>query len=141
MLEYDRIDISGGIDVKKTNPWKECDICHYCYFKDIGFKYEPYLCNRCHGLMQKAMNFVDVTFVFIKGSDYRIYFWYMSKDDWINIMKNSNLNEKSVSLKFFFIIYKNEWNNLVSKKQRNNVKKSKRLLSKQKRSIKRKSKK
>ena len=55
MLEYDRIDISVGIDVNKTNASKECDICHYCYFKDIGFKYEPYLCNGCHDLTQKAM--------------------------------------------------------------------------------------
>ena len=29
MLEYDRIDISEGIDVYKTNSSKECDICHY----------------------------------------------------------------------------------------------------------------
>ena len=56
MLEYERIDISEGIDVNKTNLSKECDICHYWYFKDIGFKYEPYLCNGCHDLMQKAMN-------------------------------------------------------------------------------------
>ena len=37
MLEYDRIDISEEIDVNKTNLWKECDICRYWYFKDIGF--------------------------------------------------------------------------------------------------------
>ena len=55
MLEYDRIDISEGIDVNKTNASKECDICHYWYFKDIGFKYEPYLCNGCHDLTQNAM--------------------------------------------------------------------------------------
>ena len=48
--------------------------------------------------MQKAMNFNDVAIVSIKGRDYRIYFWYMSKYDAINIMKNSNLNEKSGSL-------------------------------------------
>ena len=29
MLEYDRIDISEGVDVNKTNLSKECDICHY----------------------------------------------------------------------------------------------------------------
>ena len=60
MLEYDRIDISEGIDVNKTNASKECDLCHYLYFKDIGFKYEPYLCNGCHDLMQKAKNFNDI---------------------------------------------------------------------------------
>ena len=45
MLEYDRIDISEDIDVHKTSLLKECNICHYWYFKDIGFKYERYLCN------------------------------------------------------------------------------------------------
>ena len=45
--------------------------------------------------MQKAMNFNDVAIASIKGSDYRIHLWYMSKNDAINIMKNSNLNQKS----------------------------------------------
>ena len=53
MLEYDRIDISEGTDIEKTNASKECKICHCWYFKNIGFKYEPYLCNGCHGLMKK----------------------------------------------------------------------------------------
>ena len=53
MLEYDRIDISKGIDINTTKTSKECEICHYWYFLDKGFKYEPYLCNSCHHLMQK----------------------------------------------------------------------------------------
>ena len=53
MLEYDRIDISERIDVNKTSLSKECDIFRYWYFKDVGFKYENYLCNGCHDLMQK----------------------------------------------------------------------------------------
>ena len=56
MLEYDRINSSEGIDVNKTNLAKECDICHYWYFKGIAFKYESYLCNGCHDLMQKAVS-------------------------------------------------------------------------------------
>ena len=94
MLEYDRIDISEGIDVNKTNLSKECDICHYCYFKDIGFKYEPYLCNGCHDLMQKPMSFNNVAIVYVRGYAYRIHFWYMSKDDASNIMNGSNLVNK-----------------------------------------------
>ena len=66
MLEYDRIDISEGIDVNKTSLSKECDICHYCYFKNIGFKYESFLCNGCHNLMQKAMSFNNVAIVYVK---------------------------------------------------------------------------
>ena len=91
MLEYDRIDISEGTEVNKTIASKECDICHYWYFKDIGFKYEPYLCNACHDLMQKAMSFNDVAIVYVKGKAYKIHFWYMSKDDAISIINNSNL--------------------------------------------------
>ena len=56
MLEYDRINSSEGIDVNKTNLAKEYDICHYWYFKGIAFKYESYLCNGCHDLMQKAVS-------------------------------------------------------------------------------------
>ena len=40
------------------------------------------------------MNYNDIAIVSIKGNYYRIHFWYMSKDDAINIMKNANLNEK-----------------------------------------------
>ena len=44
------------------------------------------------------MNFYDVAIVPIKGNDYRIDFWYMSKDDAISIMNNSSLNKKAGSL-------------------------------------------
>ena len=74
MLEYGRIDISEGIDVNKTNLSKECDIYHYWYFKDIGFKYEPYLCNDCYDLMQQAMSFKNIAIVYVKGNAYRINF-------------------------------------------------------------------
>ena len=74
---------------------KECDICRYWYFRNIGFKYEPYLCHGCHDLMQKGMSFNIVAIVHVKGSAYRIHFWYMRKDDAINIMNGSNLDDKS----------------------------------------------
>ena len=94
ILEYDITDISEGIDVNKTNPSNKCDIFHYWYFKDIGFRYEPYLCNGCHDLMQKAMGFNDVAIVYVKGSVYRIHFEYMSKDNATSIISNSNFVDK-----------------------------------------------
>ena len=106
MLECDRIDISEGIDVNKINASKECDICHYWYFKDIDFKYEPYLWNGCHDLMQKAMSFNNVAIIYVKGSAYRIHFWYMSKDDAIRMINNSNLIYKKRRFIHFFIICK-----------------------------------
>ena len=47
------------------------------------------------------MNCNDVVIVHVKGSDYRIHFWYMSKDDAINIMNNSNLNKKKGCYQIF----------------------------------------
>ena len=94
MLEYDRIDVSEEIDVNKTNLLKECDICHYWYFKNVGFRYESYLCNGCHHLMQRAINFQNVAIVNVKGNAHRIHFWYMNIDDAINIINDSNLVDK-----------------------------------------------
>ena len=67
MLEYDRIDVSEGIDINKTNASRECHICHYWYLLDKGFKYEPYLCNSCPNLMQKVTNF-NVAIASVKGN-------------------------------------------------------------------------
>ena len=44
--------------------------------------------------MQKAMSFNNIAIVYVKGSAYRIHFWYMSKDDTINIINNSNIVDK-----------------------------------------------
>ena len=79
MLEYDRIDISEGIDVNKTSLLKECDICHYWNFKDIGFKYEPYLCNGCHDLMKKLWVLIISTLFMLKEVLTELTFWIWAK--------------------------------------------------------------
>ena len=67
------------------------------------------------------MNFNNIAYVYVKGSAYRIHFWYMSKDDAINIMNGSNLVDKRGVLLYI----KNEWEclfNLLSKKPRHDTK-------------------
>ena len=56
--------------------------------------------------MQKAMNFNDVAIVSVKGNDYRIHFWYMSKNDAISVMHSSNLSKKTGILYFFLNMHK-----------------------------------
>ena len=41
------------------------------------------------------MNFNDVDIASIKGDNYRIHFWYMSKNDAIALVTNSNLKDKN----------------------------------------------
>ena len=60
-----------------------------------------HICNDCHDLMQKTMNFNYIAIVSVKGNDYRIYFWYMNKNDVISIIKDSDLNGKSGLLYIF----------------------------------------
>ena len=78
--------------------------------------------------MQKAIHFNDIAIVSIKESNYRTHFWYMGKDDAINIMNNSNLNEKSRLLYKFLLYIKMSKKILLSKKQRNNTKQSQNIL-------------
>ena len=40
------------------------------------------------------MSFNNVAIIYVKGNAYRDYFWYMSKNDAINIMNGSNLIDK-----------------------------------------------
>ena len=45
MLEYDRIDLSEGIDVNKINSLRDCIICHHWYFLEINFRFDSNVCN------------------------------------------------------------------------------------------------
>ena len=98
MLYFDRIDVSEGIDVNKTSALKECDICHYWYFLNHSFNYQPNVCNRCHDLLMMSMNLRDIAILNIKGSDYRCIISLISKDEAIKLMQKADLTEKSGTL-------------------------------------------
>ena len=75
----DRIDISEGIDVDKTDRSKECMFCHYWYFLNKNFKYGPYLCDGCYDIVQKSTDFKNITIVHVRKNAYRVHFPYMNK--------------------------------------------------------------
>ena len=82
MLCYDRIDIFQEIDLNKTNESYICVIiCNYYYFLKVNFRFQPKLIDSCHNLMQWTIRFNDFTIVYVKESDLKIHFWYMSKDE------------------------------------------------------------
>ena len=98
MLEYEKIDISEGIDVDKTNKSKECMLCHYWSFSDKNFSYGPYLYDGCYNIMQKSNNFRNIAIFHIKKSACRIYVLYMSKREAKLLMTTSNLIDKKIVL-------------------------------------------
>ena len=71
-------------------------ICHYWYFKDIGFKYQPYVFNNFHDLSMVVPDLKDLMILKIKVVDYRCYVFNMSKKDAIKLLNNSNLDNKGV---------------------------------------------
>ena len=54
MIYYDKTDISDGIDVNNTSTSRDCVICHYWYFLDKRFKFQPTVCNGCHDLLMMS---------------------------------------------------------------------------------------
>ena len=96
MLQYERIDISQGIDFDKTNKTVECMICHYWYFKDIGFKYQPYVCNGCCDFSMIVQNLDDFLILRVKSVDYRCCVVNMNKKYVISLLNNSELDNKGV---------------------------------------------
>ena len=60
MLRYQKIDVSKGIDVNKTSASKECELCCYWFFKDIRFKFEEHVCNKCHDLLTIVYSLKDI---------------------------------------------------------------------------------
>ena len=71
-------------------------ICHYWYFKDIGYKYEPHVCNGCHYLLMMVYDLNDFMILNMKGIDYRCYVFNMSKNDTMPLLNNSLLDNKGV---------------------------------------------
>ena len=97
MLYFNIIDVSVGTYVKKTNKWKELDICHYWYFLNKGFKLQPNVCNRCYNLLIRSMNLSDIAILNVKGSDYCCIISGISKSEAKNL-QNTDLTEKSRTL-------------------------------------------
>ena len=96
MLQYERIDISGGVDPNKSDKSKESIVCHYWYFKDIGYKYEPHVCNKCHDLLMVVYDLKHFMILNIKDVNYRCYVFNMSENDAIKLLNNSVLDNKGV---------------------------------------------
>ena len=69
MLHFERIDAFAGIDFSKTSVSKECDICHYWYFLNKGFKFQPYVCNKRHDLLMMSVNLSDIAILNTKNVD------------------------------------------------------------------------
>ena len=54
MLCYVRFDVYDGIDVNRASKSKECAVCHFWYFLDKRFRFQPDVCNGCHDVLMMS---------------------------------------------------------------------------------------
>ena len=95
MLEYDRIDNSEGIDSTHNKlVSKECWLCHFWLFIDKNFNFDERLCDGCYDMSVKAVSMNNLAIVYVDDKVYRINFNFMTKDEAINLIKNSVIMDK-----------------------------------------------
>ena len=73
------IDKSKFIDFNKSQGSKKCMICDFFYFSD-GFRYQPFVCNGCHGFNMTVQKLSDFFILTIKKIDYRVYIVELIKE-------------------------------------------------------------
>ena len=79
MIRYQKTDVSEGIGVNKTSASKECELCHYWFLKDIGFKFEEHVFNKCHDLLRMAYSLKNMAILSAKGVTFRCILMDISK--------------------------------------------------------------
>ena len=96
MLQYKKIDVPEKIDVNKTSASKECELCHYWFFKDIGFNFEEHVCNKCHDLLTMAHSLKDIAILSVKGASFRCILMGISKNEALKRLINSITYDRGV---------------------------------------------
>ena len=96
MLWYEGIDVSERIDINKTDASKECELCHYCFFKDVGFKFEEHVCNKCHDLLTMAHSLKNIAILSAKGATFRCLLIRISKNRVLKRLNNSVTYDRGV---------------------------------------------
>ena len=89
-----KIDVSEEIDVKKTSLSKYCELCHYWYFKDVGYRFEPHVCNKCHDVLVTAYELKNIAVLSVGGADFRCIFWGIRREEAVNMLNNFVLENK-----------------------------------------------
>ena len=77
MLQSEKIDVAEGIDTNNTSASKEYMLCHYWYFKDVGFKFELHVCTKCHDVLMTAYELKTIAILNLKGVDFRCILWVL----------------------------------------------------------------
>ena len=105
MLPYITFDVSERIDTNKTGASKECMLCHNWYFKDVGFKLEPHVCNKCQDVLMTAYELKNITILNVKGVDFRCILSGISRDEAVNRLNKSSIVTEVIRTVYYYYHY------------------------------------
>ena len=71
-------------------------LCHYWHFKDVGFKSEPHVSNKCHDVLMSTYELKSIAILNVKGVGFTCILWGISKTEAVYILNNSVLEDKVV---------------------------------------------
>ena len=71
-------------------------LCNYWYFKDVGYNFQPDVCNGCHTVSMMAYELNNIAISNAQGVDYRCILWGISKTDAVDRLNNSVLEDKRI---------------------------------------------
>ena len=92
MLEYDRIDISEGLDINKCEETSaRCSLCK-------SFSYGPFLCNGCYDMSLKVVSMQNLAIITHNVNHSRVNFTFISKKDAYNLIRNATIIDKKGTL-------------------------------------------
>ena len=63
---------------------------------DLEFRFEPHVCNKCHDVLMTAYELKNIAILNVKGVDFRCILWGISRDEAVNRLNNSVLEDKGV---------------------------------------------
>ena len=88
-MQYNKADVSEGTDSNKTSASKECELCHYWFLNDIGFKFEKHVSNKCHDLLTMTSSLNDIAILNAKGATFRCILMGIIKNEGLKTLNNS----------------------------------------------------
>ena len=75
---------------------KKCELCHYSFFEDIGFKFEEHVWNGCHDLLTMAHSLKNIGILSAKGATFGRLLMSISKNEALKRLDNSVTNDRGV---------------------------------------------
>ena len=95
-LQDKKGDVSEGIYLNKASSFKECELCHYWFSKDVRFKFEEHVCNRCHDLLTIASSVKNIAILNAKGATCRCLLMDILKNVALKKLNNSVTYDRGV---------------------------------------------